>query len=252
MSGAIVQHTLGEQDNFSGFPRLLSKSYTATVVCSNPIFGLGLKNILSDSCFSTPAVVSYELASSVKIANPAMSLVIFDWSASQPNAAETIRAFSEQYPEVTIAAVADQFSIEAIKIGLELGIRGFCLTSACPEVLVKSLELVMLQEVVAPASIVRSVLEGDVTVSATPAQKTTSEAKPADPRLRRLSNREAEILGCLMEGSPNKVIARKLEVTEATVKVHIKAILRKIGAANRTQAAIWATDHMPAGVEARI
>jgi two-component system nitrate/nitrite response regulator NarL len=43
------------------------------------------------------------------------------------------------------------------------------------------------------------------------------------------------------------VIARKLDVAEATVKVHIKAILRKIRVANRTQAAMWAVNHLPAG-----
>jgi two-component system nitrate/nitrite response regulator NarL len=48
-----------------------------------------------------------------------------------------------------------------------------------------------------------------------------------------------------MQGEPNKVIARKLEVTEATIKVHVKAILRKIGVGNRTQAAMWATEHLP-------
>jgi two-component system nitrate/nitrite response regulator NarL len=47
-----------------------------------------------------------------------------------------------------------------------------------------------------------------------------------------------------MQGEPNKVIARKLEVTEATIKVHVKAILRKIGAANRTQAAMWANENL--------
>jgi two-component system nitrate/nitrite response regulator NarL len=47
-----------------------------------------------------------------------------------------------------------------------------------------------------------------------------------------------------MDGEPNKVIARKLHVAEATVKVHIKAILRKIGVANRTQAAMWAKGHL--------
>jgi two-component system nitrate/nitrite response regulator NarL len=48
------------------------------------------------------------------------------------------------------------------------------------------------------------------------------------------------------------MIARKLDVAEATVKVHIKAILRKIGAANRTQAAMWATTHLPAGAGAAL
>jgi two-component system nitrate/nitrite response regulator NarL len=53
------------------------------------------------------------------------------------------------------------------------------------------------------------------------------------------------ILQSLLGGDPNKVIARKLDITEATIKVHVKAILRKIGAANRTQAAMWATGHLP-------
>src|SRR3712207_8710963 len=58
---------------------------------------------------------------------------------------------------------------------------------------------------------------------------------PSDLGIHKLSPREAEVLRCLMQGEPNKVIARKCDVTEATVKVHIKAILRKIGASNRTQ-----------------
>ena len=55
-----------------------------------------------------------------------------------------------------------------------------------------------------------------------------------------LSEREAQILDGLVKGHPNKVIARMCDVTEATVKVHMKSILRKIRVDNRTQAAIWA------------
>jgi two-component system nitrate/nitrite response regulator NarL len=51
------------------------------------------------------------------------------------------------------------------------------------------------------------------------------------------------ILRYLMEGPPNKVIALKLVMTESTVKVHIKSILRKLRLQNRTQAAPWARDH---------
>jgi two-component system nitrate/nitrite response regulator NarL len=56
----------------------------------------------------------------------------------------------------------------------------------------------------------------------------------------KLSEREIEILQCLVEGNSNKVIANRLRITEATVKVHLKSILRKIDVSNRTQAAIWA------------
>jgi two-component system, NarL family, nitrate/nitrite response regulator NarL len=59
----------------------------------------------------------------------------------------------------------------------------------------------------------------------------------------RLSEREAQILDGLVHGHANKVIARSCDITEATVKVHMKSILRKIQVANRTQAAVWALEH---------
>jgi two-component system, NarL family, nitrate/nitrite response regulator NarL len=61
---------------------------------------------------------------------------------------------------------------------------------------------------------------------------------------RTLSQRETGILRCLMQGEPNKIIARQFDITDATVKVHIKAILQKICVRNRTQAAVWAHNHL--------
>jgi two-component system nitrate/nitrite response regulator NarL len=74
-----------------------------------------------------------------------------------------------------------------------------------------------------------------------------------------LSERENQILKELVRGHSNKVIARMFSLTEATVKVHMKSILRKIRVANRTQAAIWAlrnaycadvSETMPKGMQA--
>src|SRR5437588_5379583 len=59
----------------------------------------------------------------------------------------------------------------------------------------------------------------------------------------RLSEREAQILDGLVQGHANKVIARSCDITEATVKVHMKSLLRKIQVANRTQAAVWALEN---------
>lgn len=60
-----------------------------------------------------------------------------------------------------------------------------------------------------------------------------------------LSPREHEILECLASGDSNKRIAIRLNISEATVKVHVKSILRKIKVDNRTQAAIWALRSQP-------
>jgi two-component system, NarL family, nitrate/nitrite response regulator NarL len=75
------------------------------------------------------------------------------------------------------------------------------------------------------------------------AAKVDALAAVPSRRLPRLSERETQILDGLVKGHANKVIARTYDITEATVKVHMKSILRKIQVANRTQAAIWALEH---------
>ena len=71
-----------------------------------------------------------------------------------------------------------------------------------------------------------------------------ADGRPAnDPYEVVLSWREGQILRHLRDGSPNKAIARDLQITEATVKVHVKSLLRKTRALNRTQAAIWAKNN---------
>jgi DNA-binding NarL/FixJ family response regulator len=62
-----------------------------------------------------------------------------------------------------------------------------------------------------------------------------------------LTPRQFEVLERLREGKPNKLIARDLQMTEATVKVHVRQIMRKLGAANRTQAVLCAVGIVSAG-----
>ena len=74
---------------------------------------------------------------------------------------------------------------------------------------------------------------------------TRANGDVADEWLRHkgLSDREAEILRYVATGDANKVIANRLEISEATVKSHIKSLLRKLDFQNRTQAAVWAHSH---------
>jgi DNA-binding NarL/FixJ family response regulator len=69
----------------------------------------------------------------------------------------------------------------------------------------------------------------------------TARSEP-DP-LQALSEREREVLKLLLEGLPNKLIARRLEITEKTVKSHLTRVFREIGVTDRTQAALWAERH---------
>jgi DNA-binding NarL/FixJ family response regulator len=69
----------------------------------------------------------------------------------------------------------------------------------------------------------------------------TARSEP-DP-LGGLSGREREVLGLLVEGLPNKLIARRLQISEKTVKTHLTRVFRELGVTDRTQAALWAQAH---------
>src|SRR5207344_776288 len=135
---------------------------------------------------------------------------------------------------------------------LEAGANGYVLKQVDYGTLTKSLDLVMLGETVLSSSVIElftrqsKPISGGQRLLKGPTRQASEAEYQRTPR--KFSNREAEILDCLTRGEANKLIARKFDITEATVKVHIKAILRKIQVKNRTQAAIWAHANLPSSV----
>jgi len=75
------------------------------------------------------------------------------------------------------------------------------------------------------------------------AARTLLDARSAPDPLAGLSEREREVLELLVEGLPNKLIARRLEISEKTVKSHLTRIFRELNLTDRTQAALWAERH---------
>jgi two-component system nitrate/nitrite response regulator NarL len=100
------------------------------------------------------------------------------------------------------------------------------------EAMIRSLRLIQEGERVVPRSLLSA-----LTASSGPAPSNTAGDSPVQGV--RLSPRERQILSYVVKGESSKGIARHLDIAEATIKVHLKSLFRKIGAANRTQAAIW-------------
>lgn len=79
------------------------------------------------------------------------------------------------------------------------------------------------------------------------AARTVIDARMAPDPLGGLSERERDVLALLVEGLPNKLIARRLEISEKTVKSHLTRIFRELDVTDRTQAALWAERHGSGG-----
>ncbi len=231
-------------------PARLTPTTPTALICDNPLLRSGLQHILRDTLFAIAEAVSVTGPKHLQYCAPNTALVIIEASQNTSRVLEVIRQIREQSPETRIVALADQFDLGFVRVAHEAGVKGFCLTASGPEVLINSLELVLLGERILPFKVVRSLMERAPQAGNQPVQDDcVAEAMLSELTACKLSAREAEILCCLTKGEANKVIARRLDITEATIKVHVKAILRKIGATNRTQAAIWASQRLPrAGV----
>lgn len=148
-----------------------------------------------------------------------------------------------QEPDARIVILADHYELEPLADALRLSVNGYLSKSISSQALIKALELVALGEGIFPSSVLAQL--GSSREVAAPLLLEAPEHGPMRQWASVLSDRETQILRGLVEGQSNKTIARAFDIMEATVKVHVKAILRKIGVQNRTQAAIWALGHLP-------
>jgi two-component system, NarL family, nitrate/nitrite response regulator NarL len=214
----------------------------------NTLLREGLKRILSETPYHLVATTSsLDEAPHLDMAGSAPVLFIVDAANDHHLTFQQVHQFKELQPSARIAVLVDRYDPKQVMAAFQAGADAYLMKSVSCEVLVKSLDLVMLGESVFPSAVL-SLLREHVN----PTEKEAvdySDPEPLDiddeQPPKGLSVRETVILRCLMEGDSNKLIARKFDITEATVKVHVKAILRKIRAKNRTQAAIWAASHLP-------
>jgi two-component system nitrate/nitrite response regulator NarL len=151
--------------------------------------------------------------------------------ASESAALQQIRTI---LPECKIVLVAKD-TIHASLLGraIEGGANALLRGDMSGEILMRSLHLVMLGQDIFPAL---SAMQPNDQAEAV---RTAAESAGLRP-VAGMSDSESRVLRNLLSGHSNKMIARELDISEATVKLHMKAVLRKLKVRNRTQAAMWA------------
>lgn len=176
-------------------------------------------------------------------------IFIIDCSHDIGIALEQIGRLKAEFPGSHVVLLAEQSTLEGIVSAFRAGVNAYLANVHSGDAFVKALELVMLGETILPAELLNYLKEALESRTVPPGANSADQTIDASPdALPRLSEREEYILRCIVDGASNKQIARRLNIAEATVKVHVKAILRKIRVQNRTQAAIWAISRHPGPV----
>jgi DNA-binding NarL/FixJ family response regulator len=216
----------------------------AVLVGKSILLREGLARILRAAHFRILASVSRADDFRPSKPTPQLPLFLIVHTGDDFNAAlEQIELFRSRHPDGRIAIVADHYRLNELTSAFRAGANGYFVNVITCDRFVKSVELVMLGETIFPPAFLSFILDSDTSHSIDAATNDQGRepilVATEDATAPLLSPREKLILGCIIDGDSNKCIARKIDIAEATVKVHVKAILRKIRVQNRTQAAIW-------------
>jgi two-component system nitrate/nitrite response regulator NarL len=164
-------------------------------------------------------------------------IVLLDMRMPHMDGLAVLRQLRKNYPELRIVMLTTSTNESDLVEALRSGARGYLLKDIEPDDLVVALrEIMQGKTVVAPelAPVLARFVQGS--------EQSNATQKAVDP-FAGLTPREYEILTLLAEGQSNKVIARNLGISDGTVKLHVKAILRKLGVSSRITAAVMAVEH---------
>jgi two-component system nitrate/nitrite response regulator NarL len=214
--------------------------FSVFLIDPDRLFREGIKRILEESAYRTVGEARTVEEACAGLAGlgrvDLVALDVADWEAD--GVAEFLGALRQRLEGVKIVVLTSDRSRGAIGRAIGWAVDAYLLKDMSPEALTRSLQLVLLGQQIFPTRLMASLLH---TEAAEPALEAGAGAGKG------LSPREVQILRHLMSGYSNKAIARELGISEATVKVHLKALLRKVRVSNRTQAAVWAMNNGLAG-----
>lgn len=206
-------------------------------------------------------------------------MVIYDVGGGSPCSREIlaeIQILRTLRPDAALVIVADDGSLDSVVSTMNAGVQGYFSNAMPPDLALKALSFILHGGTYFPPTAITagplssgvsghrcaghretsdrappdkipeerpsSVQPGDGSTGRSNAESVVVMPDPAAPKASppQLSERQESVLECLCKGDPNKVIGRKLGMTETTVKVHVREIMRKLGVANRTQVALAA------------
>jgi DNA-binding NarL/FixJ family response regulator len=154
-------------------------------------------------------------------------VILMDLAMPNVDGVTATRRISLEAPDARVVVLTSFSDNARIHDALDAGARGYLLKDAEASEVVRAIRAAARGEAPLDPRVARAVL----------ARGTTPAA------LSGMTAREREVLALLGTGMANKAIARRLGISEATVKAHLTRIFRQIGVTDRTQAAIWARDH---------
>lgn len=214
---------------------LALKNATILLIDDHALFRVGLQDLLKRRGINVVAAVASGKEGIMLVKQYRPDIVLLDMRMPEMDGRSVLIQIKKLLPKQRVAMLTTSADETDLVDSLRKGVQGYLLKDMEPDDLVVALKDILAgKTVVAPqlSHVLARVVQGE-----------TLEDEKEDNPFVDLTPREFEILGLLAEGQSNKVIARNLGIADGTVKLHVKAILRKLQVSSRIMAAVMAVEH---------
>lgn len=231
-------HSLPQEQVCRTLKRGVSAEMKILVVDDHPLIREAVRHVLAqlDEAVEVFDADSCAVATEQMLTHPDLDLVLLDLSLPGSSGLSALESLRERFPAVPVVVLSARDEPGVVVGALDAGAMGFIPKTSSNELMISALRLVFSGGVYVPPQAIAGGAHDD-TLVAEPAAPTPRVA-PAEIGL---TERQTEVLALMLQGMPNKVICRELNLAEGTVKIHVTAILKALGATNRTQAVIAAS-----------
>lgn len=210
--------------------------YTVVIVDDHPLFRRGVHELLD-------LEPSIEVVGEAGTREEALDLVrrfepdltILDLNMKGSSGVEILATLKEEDPSRRIVILTVSDSGKDLTACIQAGADGYFLKDMEPEDFLKSIRQTLEGQIIVDASMMAF-----LTTSLRAKMRSVVQDRPV------LTGREGDVLELIAKGCTNKVIARQLDISEGTVKGHVKHILKKLGCRSRVEAAVWAAQQKEA------
>lgn len=210
------------------------KPIRVLIVDDHTLFRSGIKLLLErQTGFEVVGEASDGLEGVKRAKQLKPDVVLLDLHMPVTGGLVTIPLLREEVPKTEIIMLTVSEDADDLLEALRMGARGYLLKNIETEFLLDSI-----RHAAAGESVMSSQMVGKLADAMRVPQRVVGNAHPE-----KLTPREREIIAMLACGASNKEIARKLDLAESTVKIHVQGILRKLNLASRVQAAVYAVEH---------
>ena len=205
------------------------------VVDDHPLIRQALHAVLTqlDSNLQVLEAGNCPDALELAVANPDLDVVLLDIHLPGLSGLDALQSFRERVPDVPVVVISASEDPNDVTRALDSGAMGFIPKSQSSQVMISALRLVLSGGVYLPHEMMRR-----TPGSGGGAPPPVGAAATTSYRDIGITERQAQVLALLVQGKPNKLICRDLDLAEGTVKIHITAILKALKVSNRTQAVI--------------